>query len=74
MEQHIRLVVFEHLSDELDVHVLHVDLLRYVVSCMSQLIAAQTILPTWRLLFKTMTASLSFSYTAMSDFQVWNIP
>jgi hypothetical protein len=40
MEQHIRLVVFEHLSNELDVHVLYVDFLRYVVSCISQLIAS----------------------------------
>ena len=35
MEQHVRLVVLEHLSDELDIHVLNVDFLRYVVSCMS---------------------------------------
>lgn len=29
MEQHIRLIVFEHLRHELDVHVLHVDLLKH---------------------------------------------
>ena len=29
MEQHVRLVVLEHLRDELDVHVLHVDLLLF---------------------------------------------
>ena len=37
MEQHVRLVVLEHLSHELDVHVLNVDFLRYVMSCVSQL-------------------------------------
>jgi hypothetical protein len=40
MEQHVRLVVLEHLSHELDVHVLDVDFLPYMVSCMSQLIAS----------------------------------
>jgi hypothetical protein len=29
--------------------------------------------PTWRLLFKTMTASFSFSYKIMSEFQAWYI-
>jgi hypothetical protein len=68
MEQHVRLVVLEHLSDELDVHVLHVDFLRYPVS-LHIAIDRRMDIPTWRLLFKTMTASFSFSYDRrpMSD-------
>jgi hypothetical protein len=40
MEQHVRLVVLEHLSHQLDVHVLDIDFLRCVVSCISQLVVA----------------------------------
>jgi len=39
MEQHVRLVVLEHLGYELDVHVLYVDFLRSMVSYVLRLIA-----------------------------------
>lgn len=32
MEQHIRLIILEHLGDQLDVHVLNVDLLYLVLN------------------------------------------
>lgn len=60
MKQDVGLVVLEHLRDQLDVHVLDVDLLTRGQS------RAQTdgTRPTSRLLFMTTTASFSFSCAA----------
>lgn len=61
MEKNIRLVVLEHLSHQFDVHVLDVDLLQ---GCQCRAVLLDSMMHTWRLLFMTMMASFSFSYTS----------
>lgn len=61
MEKNIRLVVLEHLSHQLDVHVLDVDLLD---GCQYRAGLVDSMMHTCRLLFMTMMASFSFSYTS----------
>jgi hypothetical protein len=60
VEENIRLVVLKHLSHELHVHVLDVDLL--IDHSERQTVQYEEEKHTWRLLFMTMIDSLSFSY------------
>jgi len=61
VKQHVRLIFFEHLRHELHVHILYVDFLEIFSSTRSST-PQQLPVRTWRLLFKTSTASLSFSW------------
>lgn len=63
MKQHVGLIVFEHLRNKLDIHVLDINLLMWMSASPDPLafiiFVAQR---TCRSLFNTMTASLSFSW------------
>jgi hypothetical protein len=66
MEEDVWLVVLEHLGNQLDIHILDVDFLG-IISFESRLKENLWLIElTWRLLFKSMTASLSFSYKGPS--------
>jgi hypothetical protein len=63
MEQHVRLVVFEHLGNQFDIHILDIDLLVDVNRHIQHTsLAKQTCKP----LFITMTASFNFSCIQVS--------
>jgi hypothetical protein len=59
MEQHVGLVILEHLRDQLDIHILDVDFLRTMLSSSSQFLCSW--LYTCKFLFIIITASFSFS-------------
>ena len=63
VEEHIGSVVFEHLGNQLNVHILDIDFLPGTVPALVEGLSSSATarLYTWRFLFKTMTASLSFS-------------
>ena len=64
VEQYIGSIIFKHLSNEFDIHVSDVDLLVEMVPALVQdpTEQAKDACRTWRFLFKTITASLSFSW------------
>jgi hypothetical protein len=59
VEEHIGLVVLEHLGDKLDIHIVNIDLLLDVLAQARRWMTKKQV--TCRLLFNIMTASFNFS-------------
>lgn len=62
VKENIGLIVFEHLGDKLNVHIVNVDFLFDVLDRSSSVFSFLQMQHTCRLLFNIMTASLSFSW------------
>jgi hypothetical protein len=60
VEEHIGLVVLEHLGDKLDIHIVNIDLLLHLLAEPQRWTINKQV--TCRLLFNIMTASFNFSW------------